>query len=24
MSIEVCCRRYGLFVFYLLKNLKQK
>jgi len=24
MSIEVCCRRYGLFMFYLLKNLKQK
>jgi len=24
MSIEVCCRRYGLFIFYLLKNMKQK
>jgi len=23
MSIEVCCRRYGLFIFYLLKNLKK-
>jgi len=23
MSIEVCCRRYGLFIFYLLKKLKQ-
>ena len=21
---EVCCTRYGLFIFYLLKNLKQK
>jgi len=20
MSIEVYCRRYGLFIFYLLKN----
>jgi len=24
MNIEVCCRRYGLFIFYFLKNLKQK
>jgi len=24
MSIEVCCRRNGLFIFYLLKNIKQK
>jgi len=24
MSIEVCYRRYGLFIFYLLKNIKQK
>jgi len=20
MSTEVCCRRYGLFIFYLLKS----
>jgi len=24
MSVEVCCRRYGLFIFYLLKDLKRK
>jgi len=24
MSIEVCCRRYVLFIFYLLKNINQK